>query len=53
MLLLNRDETLSLLNPGELIAALDGGFRALSSGQLDVSARSQIHPPEGALLPAR
>jgi hypothetical protein len=36
MLLLNRDEILSLLNPGELIAALEGGFRALSSGQLDV-----------------
>jgi ornithine cyclodeaminase/thiomorpholine-carboxylate dehydrogenase len=50
MLLLNRDEILSLLEPAELIAALEDGFRALSSAQLDVPSRSQIRTPEGALL---
>jgi alanine dehydrogenase len=50
MLLLNRDEILSLLNPAKLIAALEDGFCALSSGQLDVPSRSQIRTPEGALL---
>ncbi len=50
MLFLNRDNILSLLHPAELIAALEDGFRALSSGQLDVPPRSQIGTPEGALL---
>jgi ornithine cyclodeaminase/alanine dehydrogenase-like protein (mu-crystallin family) len=50
MLLLNREEILSLLNPAELMTALEDGFRALSSGQLDVPSRSQIRTAEGALL---
>ncbi len=50
MLLLNRDEILSLLDPDSLIAALEDGFRALSSGLLDVPPRSQVRSPQGALL---
>ncbi len=40
MLLINRDEILSLLDPDSLIAALEDGFRALSSGLLDVPPRT-------------
>jgi ornithine cyclodeaminase/alanine dehydrogenase-like protein (mu-crystallin family) len=50
MLLLNRDEIVSLLDPASLIAALEDGFRALSSGLLDVPPRSQVRAPQGALL---
>lgn len=50
MLFLNQDEILSLLQPAELIAALEEGFHALSSGRLDVPPRSQIRSPEGVLL---
>ncbi len=50
MLLLTRDEILSLLDPALLIAALEDGFRALSSGLLDVPPRSQVRSPQGALL---
>ncbi len=50
MLILSRDDILSLLDPAALIAALEDGFRALSSGLLDVPPRSQVRTPQGSLL---
>jgi alanine dehydrogenase len=50
MLILNREEIISIINPAELIAALEDGFRALSSRNLDVPSRSQVRTLDGALL---
>lgn len=50
MLLINREEILSLLDPGELMTALEDGFRALSAGLLDAPPRSQVRSAQGALL---
>jgi ornithine cyclodeaminase/alanine dehydrogenase-like protein (mu-crystallin family) len=50
MLVLNREAVMALLDPGELMRALEAGFRALSAGQVDAPARSQVRSPAGALL---
>ncbi len=50
MLVLNREAVMALLDPGELMRALEAGFRALSAGQVDAPARSQVRSRAGALL---
>jgi len=50
MLILTRDEIQSLLDPNELLAALEEGFKALSAGLLDVPPRNQAVAPKGLLV---
>lgn len=50
MLLLTRKEIEHLLNPNELITALEEGFKALSANQLNVPPRNQAIAPNGVLV---
>lgn len=50
MLILSRKEVEELLDPRELIPALEEGFKALSAGQLEVPPRNQVSAPKGVLL---
>jgi len=50
MLFLSRKEVEQLLNPHELLTALEYGFKALSAGQLDVPPRNQAIAPKGVLV---
>jgi alanine dehydrogenase len=50
MLILRRDEVEDLLDPSELMRALEEGFKALSAGLLNVPSRIQIAAPRGVLL---
>ncbi|MBL8061428.1 MAG: ornithine cyclodeaminase family protein [Anaerolineales bacterium] len=50
MLILARKDVQELLDPHELIPALEEGFKALSAGQLEVPSRNQVSAPKGALL---
>ncbi len=50
MLILNRKEIESLLDPNELIAVLEEGFKAVSANQLNVPPRNQAIAPKGILI---
>jgi len=50
MLILSRKEVEKLLDPHELLAALEDGFKALSAGQLNVPPRNQVIAPKGILV---
>ena len=50
MLILSRKEVEELLNPKELLSALEEGFKALSAGQLNVPPRNQAIAPKGLLV---
>ncbi|MEN9562353.1 MAG: hypothetical protein RIR73_597, partial [Chloroflexota bacterium] len=50
MLILSRKEVEELLNPQELLYALENGFKALSAGQLNVPPRNQAIAPKGLLV---
>ncbi len=50
MLLLTREEVQRLLDPNELLAALEDGFKSLSAGQLNVPPRNQAIAPKGLLV---
>lgn len=50
MLLLSRDEVQNLLNPNELLSALEDGFKSLSAGELNVPPRNQAFAPKGLLV---
>ena len=50
MLILTRKEIENLLDPNELLAALEEGFKALSAGQLNVPPRNQAVAPKGLLV---
>jgi len=50
MLILTRAEIEKLLDPHELLAALEEGFKALSAGQLNVPPRNQVIAPKGLLV---
>lgn len=50
MLFLSRKEAEQLLDPHELLAALEEGFKALSHGQLSVPPRNQSVAPKGILV---
>ena len=50
MLILPRNQVETLLDPRELLAALEAGFRALSEGQLNVPPRNQSIAPKGILV---
>jgi ornithine cyclodeaminase/alanine dehydrogenase-like protein (mu-crystallin family) len=50
MLILTREEVQTLLDPNELLAALEEGFKALSAGQLNVPPRNQAVAPKGLLV---
>lgn len=50
MLILSRKEVEELLNPQELLSALENGFKALSAGQLNVPPRNQAIAPKGILV---
>src|SRR5258706_1076765 len=50
VLTLSQKEIKELLDPHELLAALEEGFKALSTDQLNVPARSQVTAPKGILL---
>ncbi|MFN8412351.1 MAG: ornithine cyclodeaminase family protein [Anaerolineales bacterium] len=50
MLILTRKEIENLLNPNELLLALEEGFKALSAGQLNVPPRNQAIAPKGVLV---
>lgn len=50
MLILSRKDVEELLNPQELLPALEEGFKALSAGQLEVPPRNQVGSPKGVLL---
>ena len=50
MLILSRREVEQLLDPHELITALEEGFKALSAGQMNVPPRNQVTAPKGVLL---
>jgi alanine dehydrogenase len=50
MLILTREEIQQLLDPRELITALEEGFKALSANQMNVPPRNQVISPKGALL---
>jgi len=50
MLILSRKEVEVLLDPYELIDALEDGFKALSAGQLNVPPRNQAIAPKGILV---
>jgi ornithine cyclodeaminase/alanine dehydrogenase-like protein (mu-crystallin family) len=50
MLILSRKEVENLLDPHELLTALEDGFKALSAGQLNVPGRNQAIAPKGVLV---
>ena len=50
MLFLSRKEIEQLLDPNELLDALEEGFKALSSNQLNVPPRNQAIAPNGVLV---
>jgi len=50
MLILSRKEVEQLLDPHELLTALEDGFKALSAGQLNVPPRNQVISPKGILV---
>jgi len=50
MLILTRKEIEKLLDPQELLTALEEGFKALSSNQLNVPPRNQAIAPKGILV---
>ena len=50
MLILSRKKVEELLDPRDLVPALEEGFKALSAGQLDVPPRNQVGAPKGVLL---
>jgi len=50
MLILTRAEVEKLLDPLELLTALEEGFKALSANQLDVPPRNQAVAPKGILV---
>ncbi|MBN8655028.1 MAG: ornithine cyclodeaminase family protein [Anaerolineae bacterium] len=50
MLILSRKEVEELLDPQELLSALENGFKALSAGQLNVPPRNQAIAPKGILV---
>ena len=50
MLILTRKEIEKLLDPQELLIALEEGFKALSSNQLNVPPRNQAIAPKGILV---
>jgi ornithine cyclodeaminase/alanine dehydrogenase-like protein (mu-crystallin family) len=50
MLFLTREEIQKLLDPQELLSALEEGFKALSSGQLNIPPRNQAVAPKGVLV---
>ena len=50
MLYLSHQEVDQLLDPHELLAVLEDGFKALSSGQLNVPPRNQSIAPKGILV---
>jgi alanine dehydrogenase len=50
MLILTRKEIESLLDPNELIAVLEEGFKAVSANQLNVPPRNQAIAPKGILI---
>jgi ornithine cyclodeaminase/alanine dehydrogenase-like protein (mu-crystallin family) len=50
MRILSRKEVEGLLDPHELITALEDGFKALSAGQLNVPPRNQAIAPKGVLV---
>jgi len=50
MLFLSRKEVEQLLDPHELLTALEDGFKALSAGQLNVPPRNQAIAPKGILV---
>jgi ornithine cyclodeaminase/alanine dehydrogenase-like protein (mu-crystallin family) len=50
MLILTRAEIEKLLDPHELLAALEEGFKALSANQLNVPPRNQAIAPKGVLV---
>lgn len=50
MLLLTKQEVQQLLDPFELLAALEAGFKAISTKAIDVPGRSQVKSSHGVLL---
>lgn len=50
MLFLSRKEVEELVDPQELLSALEEGFKALSAGQLNVPPRNQAIAPKGLLV---
>ena len=50
MLILTRAEIEKLLDPDELLTALEEGFKALSANQLNVPPRNQAIAPKGLLV---
>ena len=50
MLILTRKEIETLLDPNELIAVLEEGFKAVSANQLNVPPRNQAIAPKGILI---
>ena len=50
MLILPRNQVETLLDPHELLAEIEAGFRALSEGQLNVPPRNQAIAPKGILV---
>lgn len=50
MLILSRKEIEELLDPQELLTALEEGFKALSAGHLNVPPRNQAIAPKGLLV---
>jgi ornithine cyclodeaminase/alanine dehydrogenase-like protein (mu-crystallin family) len=50
MLILSHKEVEKLLDPHELLTALEEGFKALSTGQLNVPPRNQAIAPKGILV---
>lgn len=50
MLILSRKEVEELLDPQELLTALEEGFKALSADQLNVPPRNQATAPKGLLV---
>ncbi|MBN8579636.1 MAG: ornithine cyclodeaminase family protein [Anaerolineae bacterium] len=50
MLVLSRKEVEELLDPQELLTALEEGFKALSAAQLNVPPRNQAIAPKGLLV---
>lgn len=50
MLVLTRNEVETLLDPHELLAEIEAGFRALSEGQINVPPRNQAIAPKGILV---
>jgi ornithine cyclodeaminase/thiomorpholine-carboxylate dehydrogenase len=50
MLILSRKVVKTLLDPNELLTALEDGFKALSAGHLDVPPRNQAIAPKGILV---